>query len=249
MRILLPPSETKRAGGEGDRLDVKALAFPALAPQRRALVRELRGLARDAEASAVALKLGATQRGEIEANRRLTLSPTMPAIERFTGVLFDGLDSASLTEPERAFAHQHLLVHSALFGPVAALDPIPAYRLSHDSRLPGISLKKHWSPAISRELNREEGLVLDLRSEGYRDLGPAPVREHSVWLRVLTEGEDGRRRALNHFNKAAKGRFTRALVREQHDVASVDELLDWAALSGWRLERIAGVPEELALIV
>ncbi|MET0726320.1 MAG: peroxide stress protein YaaA [Leifsonia sp.] len=249
MLILLPPSETKRDGGRGAALDIASLAFPRLAPQRRALVRALRALSRDIEASAAALKLGPTQRAEVERNRLLTRSATMPVIDRYTGVVYDAIDAPSLTEQERAFAHRHVVVHSALLGPVAALDDVPAYRLSHDSRLPELSLKKHWGDAIGRQLARVDGLILDLRSEGYAALGPAPRRDGSVYLRVLTEGSDGRRRALNHFNKKAKGEFTRSLVRAGEIFPSVDALLDWAPEAGWRLARIDDRPGELALIV
>ena len=61
----------------------------------------------------------------------------MPAIDRYTGVLFDALDAPSLDADAREFARETVVVHSALFGLVGALDEIPAYRLSHDSRLPG----------------------------------------------------------------------------------------------------------------
>ncbi|KQQ95718.1 hypothetical protein ASF62_04290 [Leifsonia sp. Leaf325] len=249
MLILLPPSETKRDGGTGAPLDVTSLAFPRLAPQRRALIRALKALARDTEASVAALKLGRTQLGEVARNRAITTSATMPVIDRYTGVVYDALDAPSLTEAERAFAHEHLVVHSALLGPVAALDGVPAYRMSHDSRLPELSLKKHWGDAIARALKPVGGLMLDLRSEGYAALGPAPVRGDSVYLRVLTDGDDGRRRALNHFNKHAKGAFTRALVQAATDFATVDELCAWASGTGWRLEPIEGRPGELALIV
>ncbi|KQX06510.1 MULTISPECIES: YaaA family protein [unclassified Leifsonia] len=249
MLILLPPSETKRDGGAGARLDVASLAFPRLAPQRRSLIRALRSLARDTEASVTALKLGRTQLGEVARNRAITTSATMPVIDRYTGVVFDALDARSLTESERAFAHAHLVVHSALLGPVAALDGVPAYRMSHDSRLPELSLKKHWGDAIARQLRPVSGLILDLRSEGYAALGPAPERAESVYLRVLTEGDDGRRRALNHFNKHAKGAFTRAVLQAGIDFSSVDELREWAASAGWTLDRLDGRPREIALVV
>lgn len=249
MLILLPPSETKRDGGSGAALDIPGLAFPKLAPQRRALVRALRTLARDQEATVAALKLGRTQLGEVARNRVLTTAPTMPVIDRYTGVVFDALDAATLTDAERSFAHEHLVVHSALLGPVAALDGVPAYRMSHDSRLPELSLKRHWGDAIARQLAPLPGLLLDLRSEGYAGLGPAPQREDSVYLRVLSAEEDGRRRALNHFNKHAKGAFSRSLLQAGEAFASVGELMDWAPTAGWTIERIDGRPGELALVV
>ena len=88
-----------------------------------------------------ALKLEPRQAAEVERNRRLRDAPTMPAIDRYTGVLFDALDASTLSTEARAFAATTVVVHSALFGLVGALDPIPAYRLSHDSRVPGVRLR------------------------------------------------------------------------------------------------------------
>lgn len=249
MIVLLPPSETKNDGGVGAPLDVRTLAIPRLAPARRTVIRTVRTLARDVDAAVASLKLGRTQHGEVARNRAVTRSPTMAAIDRYTGVLYEGLDAPTLTETQREFAHEHVLIHSAMLGPVAALDDIPAYRLSHDSRLPELSLRKHWHPVLSRELARLSGLVLDLRSEGYASLGDAPDRPDSLYLRVLTETADGRRRALNHFNKKAKGEFTRWIVSAGVDVDTVVELRERAAVDGWRLEPLPEHPRELALIV
>ena len=88
-----------------------------------------------------ALKLGRTQASEVDRNRALTSSPTMPALDRYTGVLYDALDAPTLAPAAREFAGRHVLWHSARFGPVGALDLVPAYRLSHDSRLTGHPLK------------------------------------------------------------------------------------------------------------
>lgn len=193
-----------------------------------------------------ALRLGPRQHAEIARNRTLTSSPTMPAIDRYTGVLFDAFDAASLSSAEREFAHEHLLVQSALLGPVAALDLIPAYRLSWDSRLSPTSLAATWARPVAAELRREPGLILDLRSEGYARLGAVPARDDVVYLRVVS-GEGDRRRALNHFNKRSKGLFARALVRSGVVPASVSELMDWAASSGFDLaHRVAGELELVA---
>jgi cytoplasmic iron level regulating protein YaaA (DUF328/UPF0246 family) len=245
--ILLPPSETKRAGGvEGSRLSLRELSFPSLSSQRRAALTALEELARDPEASAAHLKLGPTQAHEAARNRRVRRSPVLPAIDRYDGVLYDALDAASLSPGVREFAHAHLAIASALFGLTRALDPIPAYRLSADSRLPGIPLKRHWAEAVSEVIGRAPGLVLDLRSEAYVALGPVPRRDDAAFLRVVTD-EGGRRRALNHFNKAGKGRFTRKLLCAGIDHPDVESLLDWAVERGIRLER--GAPGELELVV
>jgi cytoplasmic iron level regulating protein YaaA (DUF328/UPF0246 family) len=243
--LVLPPSETKRDGGDGPPLDLAALSFPELTTQRRAALAALRTLSRSVSGSLDALSLGPALRFEVDRNRAVRASPTMPALERFTGVLYDGLDAATLSAAEREFAADHVLIHSALFGLVRADDPIPAYRLSHDSRLPGLSLRKHWRDAVASSLASQPGLVLDLRSESYANLGPTP--ESATYLRVVSESASGRRIALNHFNKKGKGEFTRAVIAAGIDHATVDELVAWAAGAGIRLE--AGAPGELELVV
>ncbi len=184
-----------------------------------------------------ALSLGPTQRFEIDRNRAIATSPVMPALERYTGVLYDALDVATLSDAGRAFAGRHLVIHSALFGLVRGDDPIPAYRLSHDSRLPGLSLRKHWREAVTAALAAEDALVLDLRSDSYSALGPAP--SSVVAIRVVSEDARGRRVALSHFNKAGKGEFARAVVEAGIVHSDVGALVEWAASRGIRLDTTA----------
>ncbi|MET0590866.1 MAG: peroxide stress protein YaaA [Naasia sp.] len=247
MLLLLPPSETKRDGGDGPALQLAELRYPELSTRRRAVIRSLTGLARDPAASMKALKISARQTAEVERNRAITTSPTMPAIDRYTGVLFDALDSATLPAEARARAAGGVVVQSALLGPVGGMDAIPAYRLSHDSRLHGLPLKAQWSEAAGRVISAEGGLILDLRSQGYAALGPLAPGADRRYLRVVTRGSDGVARALNHFNKSAKGVLARALLRESREITSVQDLLDWAEESG--VELVEGAPGELDLVV
>lgn len=243
MLILLPPSETKRDGGADDAaLDLAALSFPSLTKPRRAVLAAFRRLSRNLSTMSAALKLGPSQRFELVRNREITTSPTMPALERYTGVLFDALDVETLTPGARAFAHGRVVIHSALFGLLDADDRIPAYRLSHDSRLhdsppPTVRLKAVWAAPISEALKGYDGLILDFRSEGYVALGPVPASANVFFLRVVSEGPDGQKRALNHFNKTGKGMLTRRLLEGGIDHARVESLIDWATDAGLRLTR------------
>jgi cytoplasmic iron level regulating protein YaaA (DUF328/UPF0246 family) len=246
--LLLPPSETKRDGGSpGTGLDLSTLALPALTPQRKAAIAALRRLCRTKRAAMAALKLGPSLAGEIERNRALPTSPVMPAIDRFDGVLYDALDAPSLSDSARLFAGEHVLIASALFGLVGALDPVPAYRMSPDSRLPGMPLVRHWAGPVRDALATRAGeeLVLDLRSEAYAALGPAP--QGSWFVRVVAEDDTGRRRALNHFNKHGKGELVRRVLDAGNDHPDLASLLAWTAGEGIRLE--GGAPGELDLVV
>lgn len=248
MLVLLPPSETKRDGGvEGSSLDLGALSFAELTPVRTRVLSAVRALSASRRRSLGALGLSEAQSFEVDRNRALRSSPVMPAIERYTGVLFDAIDWHTVPDAAREWARHHVAIHSALFGVLRAGDPIPAYRLSHDSRLVvrERSLKRTWAVAVGSALAATGEFVLDLRSEGYVGMGRAPAG--SYFVRVVTEGADGVRRALNHFNKKGKGEFVRALMLAGHDHDSVESLLAWAADAGWRLGH--GAPGELDLVV
>ncbi|MFP3464739.1 YaaA family protein [Leifsonia sp. SIMBA_070] len=253
MLILLPPSETKRDGGAGSPLALDRLSFPSLHPVRREVVEAVVELASDHEAAVRALKLGPKQAGEVERNRAIPSAPTMRALERYTGVLYDALDAASLSEAEWEVASRSVAVQSALLGLVGAADPVPAYRLSFDSRLSlkrgAASLKRRWSVAGAAALRDRDDLLLDLRSEGYAALAPLPDRDGAHYVRVLARDESGEVRALNHFNKQAKGLLARALIEGGAAFGSTDELLGWAAGEGYELRPAGDGSRDLQLIV
>jgi cytoplasmic iron level regulating protein YaaA (DUF328/UPF0246 family) len=247
--LLLPPSETKRPGGRRRPLALDRLAFPQLTPQREVVVEALVALSADEDAATRVLKLSARQRGEIADNAALWTGPTMAAVDRYTGVLFDALDAATLDASARRWLGAHALIHSAPFGPIGALDPIPAYRLAAGTSLPGLPpLRRLWADATTAALSdARPPFVLDLRSEAYAALGPVPEAVESVYLRVVTPGPDGAVRALNHFNKHAKGALIRRLATERPRIGSTAAFRRWAAAAGLVLQD--GAPGELALVV
>jgi hypothetical protein len=235
MKILLPPSETKRPGGIGAPLDVSALALPGLSSERHAVIDALIDLARDEEQARRALKLSPKQIGEIAHNRMLRSTATMPAVDRYTGVLYDALDAGSLAPASRRWLGSHVWIHSAPLGPIAALDPLPPYRLAAGTTLPGLpALRRHWAAATTAAIAAEDpDFVLDLRSEAYVALGPVPDTVPSSYVRVVTEHG----RALNHFNKKSKGLFVRALAEDRPRVRSLRTLRTWADSRGLVLRR------------
>src|SRR5690554_4746059 len=91
MLILLPPSETKADGGTPEQLRLESLAHPELLNERSRAISALSALAEDEAASRRILRLGPKQSGELERNRGLTTAPTMPALQRYTGVLYDAI--------------------------------------------------------------------------------------------------------------------------------------------------------------
>ena len=228
MLILLPPSETKRPGGVGISIDKAAIIWAALDPTRDQLIRSLSQLCLDQAAAVEALGLGAKSAQEIELNLNLMTSPTMPALQRYGGVLYQALDYSSLSAAALKRANERLFIQSALFGLLPAMEQIPNYRFSAAAKLPGINLRSVWQQAHEAVWPRIIGDILDLRSRDYQDLNPIPNNRQHFTVEVMSE--DGK--ALNHFNKKTKGLFARASL--EHGLESISEVTKVAKLAGLR---------------
>ncbi|SFO85675.1 hypothetical protein SAMN05421810_101202 [Amycolatopsis arida] len=244
MLVLLPPSETKAPGGDGPPLELATLAFPELNPVRAKLVDALVELAGDVAASRAALGLSARQDGEIARNARLWSAPTLPALRRYTGVLYDALDLAGVDRARLARAERRLAVASALFGVVRGVDRIPGYRLSAGSALPAVGpLRTLWRPELEPALAAVDELVVDLRSGGYAALARIPG---AVSVRVVTD--DGHRRTtVSHHNKAHKGRLAAALATRSRQPSTVDGVVRAARAAGLAVDRVG--ERDLELVV
>lgn len=245
MLIVLPPSETKAIGGEGAPLDVASLSFSHLHEVRRAIAEDLMALSVD-EALEV-LGISEKLRAEAEANRNLLGSPTMPALLRYTGVLFDALDAASLP-PE---AWDRLAVGSALFGVVGAKDMIPKYRLSGGTKLPTAdgelpTMKKRWGNAITEALKDTGELIVDLRSGTYQQLGRVPG---AITVRVESVQTDGSRKVVSHFNKHYKGLLARELALTEAEPTDTAGVATAARAAGFVIEENEKKPLELTMVV
>jgi cytoplasmic iron level regulating protein YaaA (DUF328/UPF0246 family) len=244
--VLLPPSETKRSGGDGPPLRLDDLGNPDLTPLRAELVADLVGLAKTPDACRRALSISGGQDAEIARNAALRTSPTMPALQRYTGVLYDALDIDSLHGAAAARARARLAVGSALFGLLRADDRIPAYRLSATSKLPGRpGMAARWRPMLEPVLAdlADRELVVDLRSGAYVGLGRLA---DAVRVDVVTEHPDGRRSVVTHFNKAHKGRLARALVTADSEPGNAAAVAKVAGRAGMRVERDGN---ELTIVV
>lgn len=244
--MLLPPSETKRTGGDGPPVRLDNLSSPQLTPLRQSLIDELVDLAADPQACRKALGISASQDAEIERNAALRNAPTMPAIERYTGVLYDALDIGSLRGTAATRARSRLAVGSALFGLLRADDQVPAYRLSASSKLPGQpGLAKRWRPLLEPVLAdiAARELIVDLRSGSYAGLGRIPA---AVRVQVLADHPDGHRTVVSHFNKAHKGHLARALAGSRAEPSDAAAVAAVGRRAGMNVERDG---DELTVVV
>jgi cytoplasmic iron level regulating protein YaaA (DUF328/UPF0246 family) len=217
--FLLPPSETKRPGGDGDPWDPGRGTFATLARERRSVAASLRKAMGD-EVTAARLTGLSGQRGAaaVAANRRTLGAPTRPAWERYDGVVWGHLDRGHLPPAARSRAGR-IIVVSALGGLFAADDPVPDYKLKMGASLPGIGpLARYWrGPATEALVEVAAGApVWDLLpAEHRRSIGLDTLGTAVVTVEFRSPGGAG---AAGHAAKAAKGRFVGHLLRSRGDL-------------------------------
>lgn len=212
--ILIPPSEGKADGGSGPPWAPGRMLLPALDPVRSEVLAAV---------------------GPEVLDRR---SPTMPAIERYTGVLYKELDAASLRGTARRRLDRDLLIISGLWGLVTPRDPVPAYRLKMSAPVPGLGrMARYWRPVLTDALAaRVAGAeVWDLLPNEHAAAidwaGLAPARRTTIRF------VDRSGRVVSHWNKLLKGSVVRWLAqtgtRDPHDLAAFDHP------QGYRLDAAA----------
>jgi hypothetical protein len=218
-------------------MQFQAVIWAALDPMREQIIRELEKVSENESMAEKILKLGKRNLHEAKANLELFTSPTMPALARYAGVLYEALGYDTLTELGLKRAKEQLFIQSALFGLVPATEHIPFYRLSAAAVLPGVALKKLW-PAVHDDLvwPRLSGPIMDMRSKAYVELAPIPNSMESYQVEVIDE-QSGK--ALNHFNKKAKGAFTRAAL--ESGLSSIEDVAGVAKKAGLESEFETGI--------
>jgi cytoplasmic iron level regulating protein YaaA (DUF328/UPF0246 family) len=250
VHLLLPPSEAKALGGRGRPLTQRADAGP-LADARAATLAGLAELvAGDPVRAAEALLLPPGVAADALAmNAAVPTSRTMPALQRYTGVVYDGLDLGNLDETQQRLAARSILIFSGLFGVVRGDEPIPAYRVPGKAVLPGLGIAStFWRPVLTDVLTQRlrRGLVVDLRSSDYAAMWRpgAGFGTRLVTVRVLSPAPRGGHAVISYNSKFAKGRLAAALVRRAaagETVASVDDVVAaWTACGGAGAELVPG---------
>ncbi len=220
MRILLPPSEGKNAGGRGRPLSARARPTPLDEPRARVRDAVAALVAGDPELAATALALPASVREQaLKLNARTADSPTVAALERYSGIVYDGLSAGTLPPLAAVTARSCVLVFSGLLGVVRGGDPVPNYRVPASTPLPGLGIAAtYWRPWLTAVMPAllDDGLILDLRSGDYAAMWtPAPgsdAHRRRVQVRITSPRPDGSYGVISYPSKFHKGRLARELI-------------------------------------
>ncbi|MEX1216938.1 MAG: peroxide stress protein YaaA [Acidimicrobiales bacterium] len=232
--ILLPPSEGKAASGTGPNVNISELSFPQLAGERNAVLAAIAKAMKGKEESRSKLLgvKGAALAKSTAANLLVMTSPTMPAIDRYTGVLYDALDVASLSLRDRKRLQKQVVIFSGLWGLVRPEDMIPDYKLKMGATLPAIGkVSTSWRTPITSVLaSTVDGAVVWNLLPKEHDSAWEPTAKSanhsaipssvfSVKFLDETSPVKGERKftTVNHWNKLLKGALVRFILETGAD--------------------------------
>ncbi len=224
FRILLAPSERKATGGSQSWAEVKADAklnrFSELGAERDRVIQAVKQAIQEKNRLADLFDVkGKALEKAIETNLDIPASPTLPAIERYTGDMYEAIDIASLSPNAVQLFKKVGLIVSGLLGLVTPGDLIPDYKLKIGAQLPDVGpLTRYWKGELAHLWIRE------LKGRGVLDLLPdehsktiAPPSGAISWVqvkfgKVSGKGPKAKFSAITHESKIHRGQLVRSLL-------------------------------------
>tara|TARA_Y100001935_G_C17307690_1_gene513483 strand:- start:2236 stop:2934 length:699 start_codon:yes stop_codon:yes gene_type:complete len=146
-------------------------------------------------------------------NQSIFNEKCVPAIDRYTGVVYENIGWKNLDQKAKDYLQNHILIFSGLFGMVKPLTPIPNYKL----KMNVLSLQIHWRPVLTEALEEEE-FIIDLLPQVHRK---AYVPHKNVYKVDFSVIKKGKKTAAGHFGKAVKGKFIKYLA--ENAIQTIDD--------------------------
>jgi len=173
-----------------------------------------------------------------------------PAVLAFDGDVYAGLDAPTLKAADLAWAQDHLVILSGLYGALRPLDRLQPYRLEMGTALAtrhGRDLYAYWGDTVAAHLNERLAgdrapVVVNLASLEYARVALRPSLRARVVDCRFEEGRDGSYKVISFFAKQARGLMARYAI--EHRVRHPEQLQGFAA-AGYALARDASGPDRL----
>ena len=147
------------------------------------------------------------------------------AAQAFQGDVYVGLEAASFSEADNAFAQDHLRILSGLYGMLRPLDLIQPYRLEMGIRLPnaaGKDLYAFWRERLTRDLDAVvaksgSSILVNLASNEYFKAINHKRLESRVITPVFKDAKNGQYKIISFYAKKARGLMSAWLIRQRID--------------------------------
>ena len=136
------------------------------------------------------------------------------------GDVYLGLDSATLSERDLAWAQKHLRILSGLYGVLKPLDLIQPYRLEMGTRLAtgeGQDLYQFWRERITGAINQaiaeqRQRILVNLASQEYFEAVDVDQIDARIITPTFKDLKNGRYKFLSFYAKKARGLMARYII-------------------------------------
>lgn len=145
------------------------------------------------------------------------------ALFAFTGDVYQGLDTGTLTADDLAFAQNHLRILSGLYGILRPLDLMQAYRLEMGTKLAtdyGRNLYEFWGDTITHTVNEAlaaqgDNILINLASNEYFKSVRLDELQGRIITPVFKEYRKGAYRIISFNAKKARGYMSRYIIENR----------------------------------
>ena len=186
---------------------------------------------------------------------KATAANSRPAVLAFNGDVYDGLQASSLSADDLAWAQDHLVILSGLYGALRPLDKLQPYRLEMGTKLTnplGKDLYAFWGDEVANYLNGRipvrrsassgEPVIVNLASQEYFKVVDRKGLKARVVECVFEDWKGGGYKVISFFAKRARGLMARHAIVSR--AGRVDDLKAFN-LDGYAWDSNASEPDRL----
>jgi cytoplasmic iron level regulating protein YaaA (DUF328/UPF0246 family) len=173
-----------------------------------------------------------------------------PAVLAFDGDVYDGLQARTLKTADLAWAQEHLVILSGLYGALRPLDRLQPYRLEMGTALKGRhgrDLYAYWGDTVAEYLNQRQAgeaapVIVNLASVEYARVALRPALRARVVECSFEEWREGGYKVISFFAKKARGMMARHVIQGR---LRSPRALESFSEEGYALDRAASARNRL----
>lgn len=248
-KLLLPPSEGKLSGGNERYSEIKNNHFFAILEKDRAfLLQNLLHFISHANDDDLAKLFSVKNNFEqiIEFFQDFDQKLTLPAINRYSGVMFNAIDYPSLSIEQQQNANESVLFIDALFGLLKAQDLIPNYKLSISAKFANFKIDNYWKENLKKILEEElQGkIILDILPQAHRKA--IAIANENCYLINFFEIKNSKAKNAGHISKKLKGEFVRYIL--SFDQINLEILYNFSHSQGYKYSEELSTDNEIIFL-
>jgi len=212
MKILIAPSESKVSGGEFPPIDLSKF------PVQKEVLLAYEEFIKNSSIELLSKWFNLKDLNLVKEYKKLNLtSPTLKAIQRYSGVAFEAIDYKNLNKKAKNYLDENLIIFSNLFGAIKANCLIPNYKFKQGAILPNLNQEKYYKKNLKDYLdNLLDDEIIDLRAK-YYDKYYKVIKQKVITFKFIKNGK-----VISHWAKHFRGLIVKELAI--NNINSFDEL-------------------------